>query len=386
MDCEKFDPLLLDELYGELDELTSAAVRRHVAGCARCAGALDDLKATRRAVALPVMELPAGLEERILAAAREAKPVAPVRSRLSRVISIAGTWAMRPQTAMAAVFLLMIGTSAFVIRSKTHPSVDNPVSVTVQGAPAPLAAAPAPESLDDTAAAGAHGPGVTRSARPSSTAALAQHAEGAGRGAGRDPDDVARSAKGSAAAELEAEHPPVALAAAEGAPSAAAAAAPPPLAKAMAEPSEGDPFSLGAAAFRARNFPEAARQFDLAAAHGDANAALWAAESVREGSGCAVALPRFDALARAHAGAWVGGESSLRAARCQMELGQLDRARDRLNALAQVPSHKREAQAALGELDERKAEPPVAGGAAAAPKRAAPARPAARPAAAGSPH
>ena len=36
MDCEKCEPLLLDELYGELDELTSAAVRRHVGGCARC--------------------------------------------------------------------------------------------------------------------------------------------------------------------------------------------------------------------------------------------------------------------------------------------------------------------------------------------------------------
>src|SRR5690606_1135283 len=66
-----------------------------------------------------------------------------------------------------------------------------------------------------------------------------------------------------------------------------------------------DPFTLGAAAFRARNFAEATRQFDQAAQSGDTNAALWAAESVREGQGCAVALGRFDQLAQKAAGSWV---------------------------------------------------------------------------------
>ncbi|HEX7667130.1 MAG TPA: zf-HC2 domain-containing protein, partial [Polyangiaceae bacterium] len=36
MDCEKFESLIIDELYGELDELTSAASKRHLAGCVRC--------------------------------------------------------------------------------------------------------------------------------------------------------------------------------------------------------------------------------------------------------------------------------------------------------------------------------------------------------------
>ena len=48
MDCEKFENLLIDELYGELDEVTSAAVRRHAAGCARCGALLSGLKATRK--------------------------------------------------------------------------------------------------------------------------------------------------------------------------------------------------------------------------------------------------------------------------------------------------------------------------------------------------
>jgi hypothetical protein len=29
MDCEKFESAMMDELYGELDEVTSAAVKRH---------------------------------------------------------------------------------------------------------------------------------------------------------------------------------------------------------------------------------------------------------------------------------------------------------------------------------------------------------------------
>ena len=63
MDCEKFEPLLLDELYEELDELTSAAVKRHVSGCARCAGILNGMRGTRRAAALPIMAVPVGLED-----------------------------------------------------------------------------------------------------------------------------------------------------------------------------------------------------------------------------------------------------------------------------------------------------------------------------------
>ena len=65
MDCEKFEPLLLDELYDELDELTSAAVKRHVSGCARCGSILNGLRSTRRAVTLPLVPVPDGLEDRM---------------------------------------------------------------------------------------------------------------------------------------------------------------------------------------------------------------------------------------------------------------------------------------------------------------------------------
>ena len=97
MDCEKFESAMMDELYGELDELTSAAAKRHVAGCARCA-ALSSAGCGRRGGSPRCLSstLPPDLEERILAAAREAQKVVPLRRRVARVVSFAGSWAMRP--------------------------------------------------------------------------------------------------------------------------------------------------------------------------------------------------------------------------------------------------------------------------------------------------
>ena len=430
MDCEKFEPLLLDELYEELDELTSAAVKRHVSGCARCASSLNGLRATRRLAALPLVELPEGLEDRILAATKEAQKVVPIKSRFSRALSWGGSWAMRPQTAMAAVFLLMIGTSAFLLRKSSYSPRDSAVSVTVEGNPSPTAAAPATKSeLDDKAAAAAHGPGSPNNttlppAATSTASALALADESAGpvaaiAGGKRDQggaDDGTLAALAAAEKKNEAERnangylankqaaapaPPIGNAGPPaGAPGgggfgndpttsfAAGVQQPPAPAKAGGQSRRGpgdnasDPFSLGAAAFRARSYAEATKHFDAAAQGGDANAALWAARSTKEGQGCAVALGRFEKVA-ATAG-WIGHEASLEAAKCQIAMGQLDPARDRLNKLTQVASHQTQAQHALNELNQvaaKKASGGGGGGAAAGAARAthAPPRPAAAP-------
>src|ERR1700722_14964685 len=138
MDCEKFESAMMDELYGELDEVTSAAVKRHAAGCARCAALLDGLRATRRLAALPMMDLPEGLEARILTLTQETRVVVPLRRRVARGISLAGAWAMRPQTAMAAVFLVMIGTSVLFLRGKSSRApASAEMTVTEEGTPAP---------------------------------------------------------------------------------------------------------------------------------------------------------------------------------------------------------------------------------------------------------
>ena len=142
MDCEKFEAAMMDELYGELDELTSAAMKRHASGCARCNALLSGLSATRRLASIATVEVPAGLEEKILAAGREADKVVPIQRRVARVVSLAGRWAMRPQTAMAAVFLVMVGTSVLFITGKASRSpASASVTVTEQGSPATQVAA-----------------------------------------------------------------------------------------------------------------------------------------------------------------------------------------------------------------------------------------------------
>ena len=156
--------------------------------------------------------------------------------------------------------------------------------------------------------------------------------------------------------------------------------APGPLAKRAGKAD--DPYSLGAAAFQARNYAEATKDFDQAAKSGDRNAELWAAESVREGQGCAMAVGRYDALANKAAGSWNGNEASLREARCQIALGQNDAAKTRLTALLQVPSHQAAAQQELNNLNQAIASKGNGGsgggsaaGRAAPRKSAAPARP-----------
>jgi len=62
------------------------------------------------------------------------------RGRLARAVSLAGSWAMRPQTAMAAVFLVMIGTSVLLLRGKSSRApASAEMTVTEEGTPAPAA-------------------------------------------------------------------------------------------------------------------------------------------------------------------------------------------------------------------------------------------------------
>lgn len=127
MDCEACNNLLLDHLYDELDEVRSAAIRKHLEGCAECSAAFERLAGGRRVGRLlPLVEAPlpsAALHEAIHAAALaqtrpratgasdDVAPVIPISAarRVPRWLSRAGEMAMRRQVAMAAVFLLMVG-------------------------------------------------------------------------------------------------------------------------------------------------------------------------------------------------------------------------------------------------------------------------------------
>ena len=134
MDCEKFDEHVIDALYGELDELTAAALRRHVESCSRCAAIFANLKSAREGSTLPLEEAPDELEERILAAERAVVRSAPWHKKVMRAAAWAGSHAMRPQLAMAALFMFVIGSSLLLLRAK--PGTFGPTSVSERGTPA----------------------------------------------------------------------------------------------------------------------------------------------------------------------------------------------------------------------------------------------------------
>lgn len=193
MDCEKFDQHVIDELYEELDELTHAALKRHVEGCSRCAAILAGLRATRDVGVLPIEEPSDDLEARILDAVAVAQKKAPWPRKVLRGLAWAGSHAMRPQLAMAALFFLVIGSSLLLLRAKPGTSGFAPVRVTERGAPAveadsPMAAATsAPTSMPPSAVAAA----------PATITDLQQAAEPAG-------PTKAKSAEASASADKDA--------------------------------------------------------------------------------------------------------------------------------------------------------------------------------------
>jgi hypothetical protein len=446
MDCEKFENTLLDELYDELDEVTSAAAKRHAGGCSRCASLLSGFKATRRVAVLDMIEPPADLEDRILAAAKEAQKVVPIGQKMSTVVSRAGSWAMRPQTAMAALFLLMIGSSALLLRGKhasqssvavsdegepvpsaTTAMVDHPAAPGAPAAKAVAAAAPSPTAL----ASSASGPAFA-SAPPPPPGDLAGLAGLAGKGGDMNLDrrgvasgsewsgtgpagKVNLPSKSDGASKLYASNDDkkeiTNAAAPAGAPpahsydlqaergggggaaSGASAPAPATMApskpmpprpapkevaanaygqgrQAQSPPSDGDfaaapaaqargsadepaasPFDTAMAAYNGGDYATATTLFDQVAASGDANAALWAARSVREGSGCPSAAARFDQLAaRAGTATATRYDAMFDAGRCYKAMSQSDRARAYFNVLLGVPRYVDRAKSELASM------------------------------------
>jgi hypothetical protein len=350
MDCEKFETTMMDELYGELDELTSAAAKRHLAGCARCAELYAGLRATRLVAKLPVVEAPDDLEDRILNAARDAQKVVPFKQRLARAVSGAGSWAMRPQTAMAALFLVMIGTSALFLRGRRSkaPSTAS-VTITDRGAPAqsPTPVAAQASAVDTPNELSAHG-----APKGTPLATVAPSDNDLARASDEKKKDSPQQARGDLEAKPGRTEDDGLL------PPAAAPAAPPPMAAAtggFAAPrsasggSSNVDTSSGMAAYNAGRYDDATRLFD-AAAPGDTASELWAARSTREGHGCRAAVARFDKAAARAAGTTVGYDAKLEGGVCYRQLGNYSAASQRFNDLLTVPSHAAMAQAELAKM------------------------------------
>jgi TolA-binding protein len=349
----------LDLLYDELDELTSAAAKRHVEHCARCREIQSELRATRAVGVLPHLEPPPDLETRILEAERAAHARLPLRKRAGRGISILAGYAMRPQLAMAALLLLMVGTSLLLLRAR--PGDRESVQVTERGVPesegASVAIVPVPEKVASDTAAEAHGAKLGRSKKES-----------------READDQAFAAAPQAAAGEETE-------------------------KNRERGDEQDKgadggsdgiYDRGLDAYRAARYPEAIKDFDEVAAGGGRqapSAALFAAQAVRKSSGCSQAAPRFEAVSSRFRGGGIGHEATWQAADCYRALGRSDDARRAYTQLLDVAGYGQRAQLALASLDtgdrvaaKRAESAPPGGGAAVGPKAKAAPKAAAPPA------
>jgi hypothetical protein len=277
MDCEKFDEHVIDALYEELDELTAAALKRHTDGCARCSAILSGLRSARDGAVLPLEEPSADLEARILEAERTAQKHAPWPRKLMRAAAWAGSHAMRPQLAMAALFMLVVGSSLLLLRARPG-TVGAPVQITERGEPAPAATA-MPESIS----------GARRLGGKDQGAATEQKGEGSVDAKPQAPADLEKNERSSDATLAI---PPAAPAAAEAmaAPTAASTAA--PGGKMAEEPGTG-------------STPQ--------------QALSWAREG-RASGGCSIAVGRYDTVAKQFPSTPEAETASREASECQREV------------------------------------------------------------------
>jgi hypothetical protein len=334
VDCEKFESLLIDELYGELDEVTSAAVRRHAAGCARCGALLSGLRATRKVAALPMEEPPDDLEDRILSAVREQQKVLPFRARASSALSRAGGWAMRPQTAMAAVFLVVIGTSFVLVQSRKQVST---AAANAEGMPMQAAAAPNATTaasayvLDQKESAFAHGVEEKRAelpkAMPSTIVADNTATTDGDRERDKAKDELAKNdgianAAPIAGLDMTSTTRGATVSGGQG------------QTMLQQQPAGGGGGSAAYGNVPARPVAEAQTQTQAHANANGSSSALAQAKALKQQSGCAQAVGQFDQL---RGRADVGGEATLEAARCYRALGNSDAARQRYSSLASTP-------------------------------------------------
>lgn len=313
MNSDKFDRVVLDLLYGELDELTTAAARRHLEQSARAREIYAHLKATRQLGVLPAHTPAPDFEATLMARERRALAELPLVHRLGRIVSMLAGYAMRPQLVMGALLLLMLGSSLMFLRAR--PGQHAAMLVTERGAPeadvdlvVPLTPAP-PVAADPT---------IFQPPSPSSAPAPSS--------AFQPPSSPARSA-----APAPAQTSGVVDAGAEGL----------------------DPFDQAVSLYRAGHYVEAQRHFERISRSGGqraAEAALYAAQTTRNVSGCAPAVSRFERVRVRFPGSGSAYEASWRAAKCLQQLGDVEAARQTYESLLQVAAYSDRARQALANL------------------------------------
>jgi len=375
MDCEKFDQIIIDAVYDELDELTLAAAKRHADSCQHCQAAWSGLRATRKIGILPLVEAPVGMEAHILKAAREAHRNLPWPKRVGRAISWAGSYAMRPQMAMAALLVLMLGASITILRARPdRTGALSRISVTERGVPEQAAEEPRAErpATDDRVPAL---PPAGRIARrdeergglPPPPAFATPPAEVEGRATkGFD--------KSESSAELRPKSAPTPAAPADdfGANSPVARSAGPSAEKKRAaEPAAGAAQGFGAGQAAATSMPqdgfasamdlynggryaEAEKAFDdiESSRSKDApRAALMAAKSSESAFGCGKAASKYEMVWARYSSTSPGAEALSLAADCYIKVANYGKARDLLSQLRTVAGYRDRAEAKLLDLN-----------------------------------
>lgn len=334
MDCEKFDRVIMDLLYEELDELTRAAALRHVEHCQRCRSELSQLKNAREMATLALVDAPDGFEQRLRAAELAESSQLPLSQRAARAWTILTGYAMRPQLAMAALLMLMIGSSLLFLRPRPG-SQTSAMQVTERGAPlpnqdqvvVPVAVTATPEPVEPELARATAEP-VAVSAAPAAPA----------------PREAPKALAARAADPVHARSP-----AAPNAVSTASEEGPDRSGQEVEERT----FAEATRALQAGDLDRALAMFDELASAGGQKAAvseLNAALAAESSQGCAAALPRFDSVAARYPGSPLGNKATWRSATCRSKTGQVRRAMLDFEKLMKVPQYRADAERALIQL------------------------------------
>ena len=408
MDCEKLDDMAIDLVDppdatggdGVLSPRLLREAEEHLASCSRCTAVIERLRGGMRAASELGLEDPSSLlEARIFAAAGAVAPDVSVRRRVSRAVSTLGSWAMRPQVAMAAVLLVMVGTSVVLLRGGNAPSARN-TKVTEEGTPiATLDPQSTPEGQGAPAVIG--GEKKNEPAAPRETPKAESKpmdlpktadvdlldksvAEKSAEKSEKDGDKESEKqqakdeapAKGVKADDLAtvggkakpaAPPPPAAMpvqppadfgGAADGKEtSKKAGAAGPAPAPTTAAPGGGaaasSAYDDAMTAYKASKWTAAAKGFDASAAAGDrpSTSLLYSARSYRASGSCAQALPRYQKLVNGYASSAEAPHGAIEGGQCAKALSDVTTARALFEKAKTYPVTQKQAEAELAALD-----------------------------------
>ena len=394
MDCEKLDAMAIDLVYDELEARAAEEAEQHLLGCTRCSALVERLRAGKRASESLTLESPSSLlESRILEAASRARRPEPWPRRIGRAISTAGAYAMRPQVAMAAVVVVMVGMSVVLLRGggltakRTAVTEEGtPVTSVEQTkddqAPAVLAQSDKSEANKEPSSSvaaapkeqeqGDFGSALDESAEKKKEAAPRKGAEDqdgkdmlakndhAGAAGGDVPADgeggKGGAASGGAAAEGAKTKSPTSPPMAAATSTATAIGGPgqgPPPATVTAQTTASSPtFDDAMSAYTKGKYADAAKGFDAAAAAGTrtSTSLLYAARSQRALGSCFNAMPRFQRVLSDFPASAEVPWAAIEGGECARALGDVPTAKTLFEKAKGYPATKARAEANLAAM------------------------------------